>query len=203
LVFNGTRGAWIAVLVAFFTYGILYMKNSKKVIGLFIVSILMMSIAVASIPTIQTRVTTITDTNYQSNSERLLMWKSAWHIFIDHPITGIGIGNYQSVYEGKYILPEAKERSGHRHPHNNIMLLLAETGALGCISFIYLYGYILWSNYRAYKKNKANMWPVVASLVTIGLLTHGMVDYTFGLTGLIQMYWFILGITYVARTVQP
>jgi len=201
LVYNGTRGAWIAAGVVIFLYGLLKVKYNKKAGIIFLTACLFTGMLAMNTPFIKDRLDTITDMKYQSNSERLLLWKSAWHMFLDHPLVGIGAGNFSEVYKPYYISPEAKERE-LGHAHNNFMQMLAETGAIGISTFLYMFGYILVTMYRRYLLNSQDMWALVAFLVTISLLVQGCTEYNFGDSAVIRMYWFILGLSYAGSRIS-
>ncbi len=65
---------------------------------------------------------------------RLVMWKEAFKVFIENPITGIGTGGF-SVNLGQFLLGN--------YPHNIIIEILAELGLIGLILFIgFLWGVI-------------------------------------------------------------
>ena len=62
--------------------------------------------------------------------KRASMRHGSWHIFLDHPVIGTGLGTlqqvyppYETVYDGKIV----------NHAHNDYLEALAETGALGGI----------------------------------------------------------------------
>jgi O-antigen ligase len=62
--------------------------------------------------------------------KRASMRHGAWHIFLDHPVLGTGLGTlqqvyppYETVYDGKIV----------NHAHNDYLEALAETGVLGGI----------------------------------------------------------------------
>ena len=57
------------------------------------------------------------------------MWESAYEMFKDHPVFGVGIGQYASKYLNEYKSPEAKEKQNHCH--NNFLQMLAENGVAG------------------------------------------------------------------------
>lgn len=70
--------------------------------------------------------------NY-ANSERVAHWVTGIHMFQDHPLLGIGIGNYQEAYPayhlGIFIVPLG-------HAHNYYINMAAEAGLLGLSAFI-------------------------------------------------------------------
>ena len=62
--------------------------------------------------------------------KRASMRHGTWHIFLDHPVLGTGLGTlqqvyppYETVYDGKIV----------NHSHNDYLEALAETGVLGGI----------------------------------------------------------------------
>lgn len=196
LIYNGTRGAWIAVVFTLLLYGLLHIRRNKKVIMIFLVISLFCGVLVISTPVIKDRVSSILDMSNQSNSERVLLWKSAWNMFRDHPLLGVGPGNFVEVYRPYYISPDAKEPE-LGHAHNNFMQMLAETGIIGLSAFVYMFGYILVTMCNRYLKNQQDIWSLIAVLVTLSLLIQGLTEFNFGNSAVSRMYWFILGLSYV------
>lgn len=193
LVYNGTRGAWIAVILTLLFYGFLNIKKKPKILlGMFTLFVIIGIIAFHS-PSLKHRIDTIDDDKFQSNAERLLIWHSAWNMFLDHPITGVGIGNYEKAYKEQYISPKAKEPK-LSHAHNNFLQVLADRGIIGFFGFTYLFGYILFNAYRSYSKCK-DLWGLAIFLVTISLLLQGFTEYNAGNSAVTRMYWFLLGLS--------
>lgn len=68
--------------------------------------------------------------------ERLRWWASAWRMFVDHPWTGVGLGNFSSAYLA-YRSPGAQNTLfAHSAPFG----LLAEAGLAGGIGVVLLLG---------------------------------------------------------------
>ena len=61
-------------------------------------------------PTFSNRVHSISNRSGQEQSvnERFLMWHSAIRMGVEHPLLGVGMGNYESEYQNHYISPLAK-----------------------------------------------------------------------------------------------
>lgn len=191
LIFNGTRGAWLAVAI---TSGILllyYMFRSKRNLIVGIVLIAVSGGLLVNDAAFMHRVSTITNNKYQSNSERLLMWESAWNMFKDHPVFGVGLGQYKDNYQQKYISPKAKEPN-LAHAHNNFMQMLAENGIVGFIGFITMFVYIIGRNVRMFLNSK-NIYSLAICSVTITLLLQGLTEFNFGNSAVVKAYWLILG----------
>ncbi len=144
LIACGTRGGWIAmvgVIIVFFCLEGCYRKNIA--VGVVAVGVLLIG-ATAVIPSFQARVHTMYSVHDQVNTERLLMWKSALTMSADHPWLGVGQDEYGYFYNTQYISSLAKERptpgnpeSGHGHPHNNLLKMLAEGGIVGLAAFLF------------------------------------------------------------------
>jgi Lipid A core - O-antigen ligase and related enzymes len=200
LVFNGTRGAWLAVVAAILVYAFISLFKDKRVFIVLFLLIILLGALVLNVPLIKDKVYSITDLSNQSNSERLLIWQSAWQMFNDHKLLGIGSGNFKELYNSQYISPMAKEH-GLGHAHNNLLNVLAEMGLLGLASFIYLFAYILVKTYREYKKD-GNIYMLALLLVTISLIVQGLTEYNFDDSAVIRLYWFITGLVYAAKNLN-
>ena len=118
------------------------------------------------------------------------MWESAYEMFKDHPVFGVGIGQYASKNGNEYKSPEAKEKQNHCH--NNFLQMLAENGVAGFIGFCLLFGYILLSSL----KNaffKCSPYYVLIFGSSLALLLQGFTEYNFGNSAVIKYYWATLG----------
>ena len=75
-----------------------------------------------------------------SFAERRLLTTVAWRIFLDHPLLGVGTGNYTAHFD-EYAqevgsLSREYEQLGQRHyPHNLYLEIAAETGLVGLAAF--------------------------------------------------------------------
>lgn len=190
--FNATRITWIALLIVVPIVLLCVQKNKKKAIAYsLLLAILFIGIC-SAIPNVNERLTVMVDKSYQPNSERLLMWQSAWDMFRDHPLTGVGLGNYKEQYYTQYISPAAKEQTVHAH--SNIMHLAATTGLLGVGAYIAMFGYFLYESFRKWRYQKT-IAPLIFFCATLGFLIQGLTDYNIGFIGVVaKIYWMLLGI---------
>ncbi len=73
-----------------------------------------------------------TNTSF-ANSERVAHWVAGILMFLDHPLFGVGIGNYASAYapyaQGIFV-------NSLGHAHNYYINIAAETGIFGLIAFL-------------------------------------------------------------------
>ncbi|STY72056.1 Lipid A core - O-antigen ligase and related enzymes [Megamonas hypermegale] len=143
IIFENTRIVWIAFSIVFPLIIILSLKNKIKAFLLIIILFFYSFCCFQLSPYSTARLQTISSTEYhtQNNYERILMWKSATNMFLDHPILGVGLGNYYQEYTSNYQSPLSRENQ--HQPHNNFLFTLAESGILGffplLILFIYMY----------------------------------------------------------------
>ena len=200
LVLNGTRGAWLAVVFIFFVYGIMSIKRNRYIVPCLVIILIIASLTISVVPTLHTRAKSITDHNFQSNTERILLWKSAWNMFSDHPLTGIGPGGFAASYKRQYILPAAKEPK-LTHAHNNFIHIAAEAGTVGLVGFLYMFGSILYTSLRQYRVNNADAWAMCCFLATVSLLVQGFTEYNFGNSAVCRLYWFIVGLMTVSGNI--
>lgn len=196
LVFNATRGAWLAVAIVSAVLLIYYMFKSKRNLAVSIIFVALISAVLVNNPKFMHRLDTIDDFNkYQSNTERILIWQSAWNMFKDQPILGVGLGQYTKNYQQKYISPEAKEpKLGHAH--NNFMQMLAENGIVGFAGFVIMFGYIIFKNLITWVKGR-NVYALMIVSATVCLLLQGFTEYNVGNSAVIKMYWLVLGLLVV------
>ncbi len=78
------------------------------------------------------REVTVTPENW-AIVERMANWQAAWGMFTDHPLLGVGIGNYGVVYP-QYALEGWENTTGHAH--NYYLNLLGETGIIGLGAYL-------------------------------------------------------------------
>ena len=164
-------------------------------------------------PEYYTRAGQTLDPQFQSNTERVLMWKAAVQIFADHPIVGIGQDEFGLVYNRDYISPQAKERpvdpnnprSGHGHPHNNLLKVLSERGLVGIAGFLLVHGFVLLQLYRAFRRAKnpnAYMFAFADILVFVGVQMEGLTDTNLQISQIARTYWFLLGLCFAAAQME-
>lgn len=111
---------------------------------------------------------------------RLAYWKATWRILLDHPLTGVGVGAFPSVYP-RYGSSSAQfERV--EEVHNDYLHLLVETGVIGgglLLAFVLL----CVRSWRAQVKKMATSGrgdPAIlygSWIAVVGLALHSWVDF--------------------------
>ena len=195
-----TRGAWLAFVAVIFIFALLEKKSRIATAKIFTALLIVFLIVLAMSPKLQGRLETFTDMNFQSNSERILMWESAINIFEDYPIHGIGQKMFEKIYNEQYISPDAKERpdefmSGHTHPHNNFLFALSEGGLIGLASFIFLYAYFFRRFFLQYKRENFMQFSAGLTLLLILIALHleGLTDTNLNQVKIMREFLVIAG----------
>ena len=192
LLLNGARGAWLAAFGTTVVAMALAVRDRKRFVAGFAVSLLLLSGVFSQYAVLHARLATLTQPSFQSNSERLLMWRSAFHMFQDHPFLGVGMGHYEKAYQTEYILPEAKERT-QWHAHSNIMQMLGERGALGAVAYCGMGLYFLTFALRGWRKTQGLPYLAFFTIV-LAILLQGLTDYNLWSAVVAKAYWFSLAI---------
>ena len=127
-----------------------------------------------------------------SNLGRIYVWESDKQMILDHPITGVGPGLWGKKYVEQYQLKEETQNLGHSH--NNMLQIASESGLLGLIGFLGFSIFMFCKSLKNYIKTRN---PYDLSIL-IGLISYlflfGSIDYTWGNSSGIRIFWIIMGI---------
>lgn len=112
-----------------------------------------------------------------SSGRRASMLRGAWHVFLDHPWSGTGLGTlvavypkYETLYDGKIV----------DHAHDDYAELLAETGiAGGLCGLVFLVMLFRESAKRLAEEQSAfsQAFHVAGTVACLGLCIHSLVDF--------------------------
>ena len=191
LLFNATRGAWLAVVCTISLLLLYYLTQRKKLAAVILCCLLAVGAGLTQYPPLAQRAQSITDTTNQSNHERLLIWHSAYEMFKDHPVTGVGLGQYKDNYQKKYISPEAKEPF-LSHAHNNFMQMLAENGLIGFAGFMTLISCFIGYSFKRFWQ-EGNPYALMMCASALALVLQGLTEYNFGNGAVMKSFWLVQG----------
>ncbi len=114
-----------------------------------------------------------------TGSKRAAMRLGSWHIFLDHPVIGTGLGTLQIVYPPYETLYDGKIVN---HSHNDYLEALAETGLLGGLCCAWFLAVLF---LKAFTRFRQNDFSFVGALqlsgivACTGFLVHALVDFNF------------------------
>lgn len=122
---------------------------------------------------------------------RLLIWDMAIHLFIEHPLLGVGLGNMPAhgvdgvllaLSDHPWLAPASSQMAGgHAWAHNFILQLLAEAGLVGLVCAVLLawlpiQRYWILAARKAKFKHSEVIGCVNGAIASIIILIHGMVS---------------------------
>lgn len=107
--------------------------------------------------------------------ERLAHWQAAYYMANAHPLIGVGLGNYETVYS-EYGLPSWPRPLAHAH--NDYLNLLAETGLIGLVGYLAGWITLAWWTVVALRQPDMVLRGLVLGLLGVWthLAVHSFVD---------------------------
>ena len=137
-----SRGAYLALAVDALVILFMFRKRFNPIVLL--AGVLIVALAIPLLPaTYRDRFTSLfvvttengvyQDTSLRGRSSEML---TGLAMFAEHPILGVGAGNYKPNYQRYAQLIGIEFRAEARDPHSLYVQLLAETGILGTIAFV-------------------------------------------------------------------
>lgn len=162
ILLSGDRAAWVSLVVTFLLFTILFGKRlfslSFKQIAILLVILPVIVVTVLNTPRFQQRIASVTvgfDGSYDSvneaSSSRLPLWGTAYRMFIDNPVNGVGVRSFRYAYPEyassddpfvDFSLPKEKQK-GQTHAHQVVLEFASDTGLFGLIG----YAIVLWIIY--------------------------------------------------------
>lgn len=147
LILSWSRNAWLSLVVGFVVLAIIY--NYKFLYGIF-------AAALTAFIVPFTRVRLLSLTSSTINGGRIKLWKAALKMVEDHPIRGVGNGNFSLNYDSyclKY--PELYAEGHNGFPtHNSYLKIWSELGTIGIMVFFSTYIITFFRLLKANKKYK-------------------------------------------------
>lgn len=108
----------------------------------------------------------INDTNY-AVIERLAHWQAALEMWRHHFWTGVGFGCYEPAY-GDFALINWPIALGHAH--NYYLNIAAESGLIGLVAYLLLWGATFWHTWRVTRYTQG--WRRGLAIGMLGAWTH-------------------------------
>lgn len=157
-ILSGTRGIWLAVLGPVIAAPVLWpLLRSTEAKNIFKYGLVLLVMFVFLFPAaypifnssqfqipkedsalFAKRLRSILDLDETSNSSRLVIWKKTWHSIVQHPLFGVGIGNYPVV-----LSQETEYAKAGSSAHNLYLHIAAEIGVIGLLAALAMLWLIL------------------------------------------------------------
>lgn len=109
-----------------------------------------------------------------SISERLIMWQKSVAMTLDHPITGVGPGNWKIALNqyGTDGLRSGGGKVNYVRPHNDFLWTFAETGIVGGLLFLLIFALALIYGYKAIRSSPDSNSRLAAYLISAGIIAY-------------------------------
>lgn len=124
--------------------------------------------------------------NYMSSlGARAVMWQASWNIFKEHPITGVGAGQFQSEIVRRIAAGEIPNTEVHNQPHSDIMHAMSTGGVLMLLSYFGILVAPFLFFYRSYNKAgnivESRLMPIMGMQVVGAYFLTGLTNSNFDL----------------------
>lgn len=209
LLVSMSRSYYISVAVVILV--LLYIKNKKFFFfGSALITLLL--IIMLSFPnTLNSRIQTLLDNDFQANKERIYMWKTALRMANDHPLTGVGAGNWGKEAAAHYF-PLIEKETGYKlpsfgHAHNTYLTWLSEAGIPGLGLFLLFWGMVMKRLFDVKSKVPRGSFDYVLIVGTIGglgnLFIAGLFEHNFGTSVILLLISFLIGLSLTSSAEGP
>jgi O-antigen ligase len=178
-----TRGAWVALIAGLAAVCLLVRDKVVAVVAAGLVVALVVFSALYSRDQGRTislgaLLNSAADRNVHT---RLVLWDIAWDLFEEHPLLGVGMGDYTE--EADKMLAGREVRTTV-DSHNVYLQILATRGLVGFLPFVFFWAALVWSLFRYKKTLEKGSLPrqyVVGAIgvtvaVLVGALTENNID---------------------------
>jgi len=139
------------------------------------------------------------------STSRMHHWLGAILIFQDHPLLGVGYGNFGHEFRTyQYLVPEKYVHyyfNSIRSPHSTFLGILSELGLVGAALWVWLLAIALLNVRKSWHKNKeADNRPqyILAQAVFYSLMAYGIFSLV-NVVHLDKLLWLLLGLTVALR----
>ena len=181
-----SHGAWYSLGIALFLTAIMHLVNSSHFTRLPLVLAILSILISVSLPwlTAHNSLNSLEQTTRSSLTSRLAIWKVAGDIALDHPLYGIGPGEFLTKYLAYQEYYPPYQEWAVPQPHNTYWAFYLQTGLLGLVGFLMiLFGV---SNNMSQK----SAWYTHALLFYV--VVHSLVDTLYWKNDLSLLLWIIV-----------
>lgn len=204
IFFAQVRGSYMAIMISALLCCIVYLaqnykKLGKKTVAALIASLLALLVVMGSFLMVTDEARGVRMKGIFSDQieilgggERLLMWDASYKMWKDHPVTGIGLDEWQKTYASEPYRPPTAKEIGQVMPHNVFIYFFTTGGTIAGIAYIF---YVLCMLVWLIRENKNHFTPISMAMLFLFLAAtfHGLVDQTFILKLTGRIYYMLLG----------
>lgn len=148
---------------------------------------------------VQIQSASLSDVDNYSNWQQAASYETAWKIFVDNPVLGVGIGNYP-FYIATYLpltsFGDPKGQFDIPSIANNMCLeIMAETGMIGFSAFVVVLFVLLRYGFKAAHRCKDAHWTILISGL-LGSFLVVLLSLIWSSAFFIAPVWALMGLLY-------
>ncbi len=182
LVLTYSRAAWVFFFlqILFILLAMLWSGRARygKALGFGALGLAALFAGLLAMPPVRDVLARVTDFSGYSFQGRLRFWEAAWQIFLDHPLRGIGLGNFAYVfpqYQKDYIYYSVD-------PHSWPLQMACELGIAGLAAVLLLLAGFFWWAHRVLCSEHSLPWKLAIVAAVGGSMAHAAVDFDYTFT---------------------
>ena len=155
LALSGTRGAWAGFFLgAFF----LVVLEFRAVVLESLIAVGIIAAQVLYSPRFSGSAMSPQESSFKIH---LSLWKTAWRMFLEHPVLGVGSGHFGDFFGQYHFVPYAGQATWG-NAHNLYLHQLAERGLLGFAALALVLGTMLVRSWKKYQQTHSflSLWSL-------------------------------------------
>jgi len=205
LILSETRNAWLGA-----TLGIFLLVVLIKPRAIIILLLALLVIYFVSPPNVKQRLWSSFDLEDPNTRNRIELNETSLRLIAANPWFGVGMQNVNQEalkFRGSNEYPDWM----YQHMHNNFLQIAAERGIPGLLIWLWFMGRLAWDAlgvYRMAKKEEsvhsgmrgALLISTAALAAWVALMIAGMLEYNFGDSEVLALFFFIMSGPYVFKT---
>lgn len=182
-----TRSVWMATALSIFISGVLLIVFSKSFqlnrrfirtgLGVMTILILLTSSSIfiysyfGNTEVFEKQTYWISNYKFGSSLERVDLWEKTLEMAKDHPLIGVGPGNWR-IIAPEYGVLNIRDDSGDtffQRPHNDFLWVFSESGIFGMILYLLIFVFAIFYLARIIRKNDSPKNKYLALLIISGI----------------------------------
>lgn len=198
-----SRGGWLAIPIVslWLLFWYRHRWSRRQLLFISLIGLVGMIASYSYVGSIHSRMNAIGDdlasfaqgSKETSVGERLQIWQSAWTVFCQHPIVGVGNAGFQQALDqdrdaGR--ITGMAAMMGQAEVHNEILAAMARYGMLGFVSVLglYLIPMVLFLRARRSDSPEKRRAALMGSVTTISFIIFGLTVEMFSLKMVASFY---------------
>lgn len=188
IILTGSRNAWLGLAVGLIL--LIFIYNKKLFIGITVLGAMALFL-----PQVARIFKVFSDITFNEN--RIKAWKLSLLIIKDHPLKGIGIGNFKFVYKtymNKYPNLTIYDES-LLHPHNAFLKIFTEVGSIAGILFILFFIILIVKMIKFLGQGKSDFYNYFYEGFTVSLIIFilmNTVDSFLSAPKVLAYFWILI-----------